>query len=33
VRVAATFVRGSLTWDGSAICNKAGYGRFLRPVT
>ena len=33
VRVAATFVRGSLTWDGWAICNKAGYGRFLRPVT
>ena len=32
VRVAATFVRGNLAWDGSAICNKPGDGRFLTPA-
>jgi len=32
VRVAATFVRGGLVWDGSAIRNAAGDGRFLRPA-
>ena len=31
VRVAATFVRGTLAWDGSTIRNAAGDGRFLRP--
>jgi allantoinase len=31
VRVAATFVRGGLAWDGSTIRNKADDGRFLRP--
>lgn len=32
VRVAATYLRGQLVWDGSAIRNKAGNGRFLRPA-
>lgn len=32
VRVAATYVRGQLAWDGKAIRNKAGDGRFLRPA-
>lgn len=32
VRVAATFVRGGLVWDGTQICNDAGDGRFLRPA-
>ncbi|CAM5771913.1 dihydroorotase [Bosea minatitlanensis] len=32
VRVAATYVRGRLAWDGQRICNKAGDGRFLRPT-
>ena len=32
VRVAATYVRGALAWDGSAIRNNAGDGRFLRPA-
>jgi allantoinase len=31
VRVAATYVRGQLAWDGRQICNSAGDGRFLRP--
>ena len=32
VRVATTFVRGTLAWDGSTIRNAAGDGRFLRPA-
>lgn len=32
VRVAATYVRGQLAWDGKAIRNKAGDGRFLHPA-
>ncbi|MCR4524000.1 dihydroorotase family protein [Bosea sp. 47.2.35] len=32
VRVAATYVRGQLAWDGKEIRNKAGDGRFLRPA-
>jgi len=32
VRVVATFIRGGLAWDGSAICNKPGDGRFLTPA-
>lgn len=32
VRVAATYVRGQLAWDGEQIRNKAGDGRFLRPA-
>ena len=31
IRVAATFVRGQLVFDGSGIVNQAGDGRFLRP--
>ncbi len=31
VRVAATYVRGQLAWDGTAIRNTAGDGQFLRP--
>ncbi|MGP8164141.1 MAG: dihydroorotase [Steroidobacteraceae bacterium] len=31
IRVAATFVRGQLVFDGSRIVNQAGDGRFLRP--
>jgi allantoinase len=30
-RVAATYVRGQLAWDGKEIRNKAGDGRFLAP--
>jgi allantoinase len=30
VRVAASYLRGALAWDGSAIVNAAGSGRFLR---
>jgi allantoinase len=32
VRVAATFARGKLAWDGKKIGTPAGYGRFLRPA-
>lgn len=32
VRVAATYVRGALAYDGAHIVNKAGDGRFLRPA-
>jgi allantoinase len=31
VRVAATFVRGQLVWDGQMITNRAGDGKFQRP--
>jgi len=31
VRVAATYCRGALAFDGSRIANAAGHGRFLRP--
>ncbi|MBP6019148.1 MAG: amidohydrolase family protein [Burkholderiaceae bacterium] len=31
VRVAATYVRGQLAWDGSSIRNTAGSGQFVRP--
>ena len=31
VRVAATFLRGQLAWDGKAVVNQPGSGRFLRP--
>jgi len=31
IRVAATFVRGQLAFDGSRVVNPAGYGRFLKP--
>lgn len=31
VRVAATYCRGALAFDGSKITNQAGYGTFLRP--
>ena len=33
IRVAATFVRGHLVFDGSKVVNSAGDGRFLRPQT
>lgn len=32
VRVAATFLRGALVWDGSKIQNKPGAGKFVRPA-
>jgi allantoinase len=35
-RVAATFVRGQLAWDGSTVCGRPGQGRFIprpRPAT
>ncbi|AXC50183.1 allantoinase [Paracoccus suum] len=32
VRVAATYSRGKLVWDGKAIRNQAGDGQFLRPA-
>jgi allantoinase len=32
VRVAATFVRGTLVWDGERIHAAPGHGRFLRPA-
>jgi allantoinase len=32
VRVAATYIRGQLAWDGQEIRNEAGDGRFLRPA-
>jgi allantoinase len=31
VRVGATYVRGTLAYDGSQVVNEAGYGSFLRP--
>jgi allantoinase len=31
VRVAATFVRGKLAFDGERVVNAAGYGAFLKP--
>lgn len=31
VRVGATYVRGTLAFDGTNIVNEAGYGGFLRP--
>jgi allantoinase len=31
-RVAATFVRGALAFDGARIVNQPGHGRFLRPL-
>ena len=31
VRVAATWVRGALAWDGTRIRNNAGTGRFIPP--
>jgi allantoinase len=31
VRVAKTFVRGQLVWDGSNIANQPGSGKFQRP--
>jgi len=31
VRVAATYVRGALAWDGKGITNAAGSGQFVRP--
>jgi allantoinase len=31
VRVAATYCRGTLVYDGSGIVNRKGDGRFLRP--
>jgi allantoinase len=31
VRVAKTFVRGQLVWDGSSIANRPGSGEFQRP--
>jgi allantoinase len=31
VRVAATFLRGTLAWDGRRIVNRKGDGQFLRP--
>jgi allantoinase len=32
VRVAATFLRGELAFDGTRIVNEPGRGRFLRPA-
>jgi allantoinase len=32
VRVAATFLRGELAWDGQAIVNQAGKGRLQKPL-
>ena len=32
VRVASTFVRGRLAWNGERVVNKAGDGEFLAPV-
>ena len=31
VKVAATYCRGELVFDGNKICNSRGYGKFLRP--
>lgn len=31
VKVAATYVRGALAWDGQSLVNAAGSGRFIRP--
>ncbi|HEV7372673.1 dihydroorotase [Arenibaculum sp.] len=31
VRVAATYLRGGLAWDGSRVRNEAGSGRFVAP--
>jgi len=31
IRVAATYLRGKLAYDGAGIVNKAGSGQFLRP--
>jgi allantoinase len=31
VRVAATFVRGRMAYNGQQLCNEPGSGRFLRP--
>ncbi|NYT80373.1 amidohydrolase family protein [Alcaligenaceae bacterium] len=31
VKVAATFVRGALVWDGQKVCNTPGSGQFVRP--
>lgn len=31
VRVAATYVRGALAWDGKGIINAKGSGQFVRP--
>lgn len=31
VKVAATYVRGALAWDGSKITNAKGSGQFVRP--
>lgn len=30
-KIAATFVRGRMVWDGSSICVEPGYGRLVRP--
>ena len=32
VRVAATFLRGRIAYDGKRLCNAPGSGRFLRPL-
>jgi allantoinase len=32
VRVAATYCRGELVFDGSKIVNAPGSGQFLRPA-
>jgi allantoinase len=31
IRVAASFVRGRMVYDGARIVNEAGFGRFLQP--
>lgn len=33
VKVAATYVRGALAWDGKGIINAKGSGQFVRPHT
>ncbi len=33
VRVAATYLRGALAWDGAQIRNQAGDGRFVPPTS
>ncbi|MDX3905715.1 MAG: amidohydrolase family protein [Pigmentiphaga sp.] len=32
VKVAASFLRGRLAWDGTRVVNTAGSGRFVRPA-
>ena len=32
VRIAGTFVRGKLVWDGNKVLAQPGDGRFLKPI-